>query len=50
MNFSRLDVVVVVVVFQQNHIVYSNYIQGTLRFMSSKGLGNKTGISRLFVE
>ena len=36
-------------VLQQNRIVYSNSIQGTLRSISSNGLGNKTVISCLLV-
>ena len=36
-------------VLQQNRIVYSNSIQETLLSISSKGLGNKTDISCLFV-
>ena len=36
-------------VLQQNCIVYSNSIQGTLLSISSNGLGNKTVISCLFV-
>ena len=36
-------------VLQQNRIVYSNSIQVTLLLISSKGLGNKTVISCLFV-
>ena len=36
-------------VLQQNRIVYSNSIQGTLLSISSNGLGNKTFISCLFL-
>ena len=36
-------------VLQQNRIVYSNSIQGTLLSISPNGLGNKTVISCLFV-
>ena len=34
---------------QQNRIVYSNSIQGTMISISSNGLGNKTVIPCLFV-
>ena len=36
-------------VLHQYHIVYSNSTQGTLLSISSKGLGNKTVISSLFI-
>ena len=46
---QNLADLVIFSVLQQNRIVYSNSIQGTLLSISSNRLGNKTVISCLFV-